>query len=71
MPAAMAEELDTGMLTLVCAATRGEISVGAIYTKNDLAKTKGAKVLHDCPYCGKEHVFNFSDAVLRPVPRIM
>jgi hypothetical protein len=63
----VAEELDTGMLTLICAATRGEISTGAIYTKDDLDRTRGAKVHRDCPFCGKAHVFNFSDAVLRPI----
>ena len=66
----MAEELGAGMLTLICQETSGEICSGAVYTKGDLDRTKGAKLHRDCPFCGKSHVFNFLDAVLRPVPRI-
>jgi hypothetical protein len=63
----MATEPPQGMLMLVCAATRGEISTGAVYTQEDLARTRRAKVHSYCPFCGEAHVFNFSDARLRPI----
>jgi hypothetical protein len=63
----MATEPPQGVLMLVCAATRGEISTGAVYTQEDLARTRRAKVHSYCPFCGEAHVFNFSDARLRPI----
>jgi len=56
-----------GMLTLICTATQGEISTGAIYNREDLARTRGASLLVHCPFCQKQHLFNFADAVLRPI----
>ena len=63
----MGEKLVAGILTLVCEETSEEISSGAVYTKKDLDRTRGAKVEAHCPFCGKSHVFCFSDAVLRPL----
>jgi hypothetical protein len=55
------------MLMLVCVATRGEISTGVVYTKDDLAQARRAKVHDNCPFGGEAHVFNFSNARLRPI----
>jgi hypothetical protein len=63
----MAEEPTRGTLTLICSATLGEISTGAVYSQEDWARARRAKLLVHCPFCGKEHLFNFSDAVLRPI----
>jgi hypothetical protein len=62
----MAEEPDIGMLTLVCVATGQEIDTGASYTRDDLARTRRAKLLLLCPFCRQSHLFNFSDARLKP-----
>ena len=63
----MDDELTEGILTLVCPATEGEISTGAIYTMHDLARASRAKVHLYCRFCKKSHVFEFSTALLRPV----
>src|ERR1700687_5858730 len=63
----MGKEPTRGMLMLVCVATRGEISPRAVYTKDDLARTRRAKLHVYCRFSGESHVFNFSDARLRPI----
>jgi hypothetical protein len=57
------------ILTLVCSRTGGEVSSGAIYTPADLERAKPAKLLLYCPYCRESHLFMFSDARLKPIPR--
>jgi hypothetical protein len=64
---AVAEEPMTGLLTLVCAATGGEVSTGVVYSNDDLCRAKRAKLLLRCPSCDTEHVFNFSGAYLKPI----
>ena len=52
---------------MICSATLGEISTGAVYTQEDCARARRARLLVHCPFCGEEHLFKFSDAVLRPI----
>ena len=63
----MTEEPATGILTLVCAATGAEVSTGVVYSQSDLQRTHRAQLYLDCPSCGIQHVFSFSDAYLKPV----
>jgi hypothetical protein len=60
------KELKSGMLTLVCVATGGEMAIGIRYSQDDLAKARQAKLLLRCPFCRQCHLFNFSDARLKP-----
>jgi hypothetical protein len=61
------EEPVTGILTLVCPATDAEISTGAVYSRDDLHRARRAQLLLRCPSCNIDHVFNFSDAYLKPI----
>jgi hypothetical protein len=65
----MGEEHAVGILTLVCAATGGEISSGAIYHSNDLKRARKARLHLRCRFCGKSHLFGFADARLGPIRR--
>jgi hypothetical protein len=56
-----------GRLTLICVETAKGINTGVIYTQDDLKRAKPAKLLLQCRHCGKSHIFNFSDARLRPI----
>src|ERR1700674_1413289 len=47
----MGMEPARGMLMLVCVATRGEISTGAVYTQDDLTRVRRAKLYVYCPFC--------------------
>jgi hypothetical protein len=62
----MVSEPTSGMLTLVCVKTAGEIAIGTRYSQDDLAKARHAKLLLRCPFCRQSHLFNFSDARLKP-----
>ena len=66
----MAEEPNTGILTLVCVATGQEIDTGVRYSRDDLTKTRRAKLLLRCPFCRRSHEFKFSDARLKAVHRL-
>jgi hypothetical protein len=63
----MKDQSPVGMLTLVCSATGGEINTGAIYHRDELRRGRKAQVLLRCSFCGKSHVFKFSDARLNPI----
>jgi len=61
----MMEKYRGGQLTLVCTETGKEINTGVVYTQDDLERARPAKLLLHCSYCGKRHVFKFSDARLK------
>jgi hypothetical protein len=63
---AMMEKYRGGELALVCTETGKEINTGVVYTQDDLERARPAKLLLRCRYCGKHHVFKFSDARLKP-----
>jgi hypothetical protein len=63
----MKENPTTGRLTLVCVETGREVDSGVVYTQKDLEWAKPAKLLLQCRYCGKSHIFKFSDARLKPI----
>lgn len=65
----MGEELNSGILALVCMATGREIGTGVRYSRDDLARVARAKLLLRCPFCRQSHLFNFSDARLQPGAR--
>ena len=54
-----------GRLALICLETGKEIDSGVVYTQHDLERAKAAKLLLHCRYCGKSHIFKFSDARLK------
>ena len=56
-----------GILMLVCTETGGEVSSGAVYRLDDLARARRAKLLDHCRHCGETHLFMFSDARLAPI----
>ena len=56
----------TGMLMLVCPISGAEIETHALYSIDDLQRAHAVRLLHYCPGCKEEHVFNFSDGRLRP-----
>jgi len=62
----MREKYPDCQLTLVCVQTGKEIDTGVVYTQDDLERAKPAKLLLHCRYCGKSHIFKFSDARLKP-----
>lgn len=57
----------TGVLTLVCMQTGREIDTRTPYTQDDLAKAEWVKLLLHCRFCRKTHLFNFSDARVKPI----
>lgn len=65
----MTKEPTSGWLTLVCPQTGKEIDTGVLYTQDDIERANPAKVLERCRYCGKSHIFRFSDARLKPARR--
>jgi len=60
-------EQATGLFTLVCARTGGEINTGAVYTRADLERVRDAKLMLHCKFCRETHLFCFADARLRPI----
>ncbi len=56
-----------GWLMLVCIETGKELDCGVKYTQDDLEYAQPAKLLLQCRYCGKTHIFKFSDARLKPI----
>lgn len=58
----------SGLLTLVCVKTGGEIDTHALYTRADLERVKSAKLNLHCKYCRQTHVFSFADGRLKPIP---
>ncbi len=52
---------------LVCIETGKELDCGVKYTQDDLEYAQPAKLLLQCRYCGKTHIFKFSDARLKPI----
>jgi hypothetical protein len=62
-------EASAGLLTLVCSETGGEISTGALYSRDDLQRVGDAKLMLYCKLCRKTHLFRFADARLKPVER--
>ncbi len=64
---AMKDKLPRGWLMLVCIETGKEIDCGVKYTQDDLDYAETAKLLLQCRYCGKTHIFKFSDARLKPI----
>ena len=63
----MKQNPTVGRLALVCVQTGKEIDTGVVYTRDDLERAKPAKLLERCRYCGKSHIFKFSDARLKPI----
>lgn len=57
----------SGLLTLICSKTGGEINSGALYTRADLERVRSAKLMLHCKFCGETHQFRFADARLRPI----
>jgi len=57
----------TGLLTLVCAKTGGEINTGALYARADLDRVRGAKLMLHCRFCRETHLFRFAEAHLKPI----
>ena len=64
---AMKDKPPRGWLMLVCIETGKEIDCGVKYTQDDLEYAKPAKLLLQCRYCGKTHIFKFSDARLKQI----
>jgi hypothetical protein len=60
-------EQATGLLTLVCAKTGGEINTGAVYSCADLDRVRDAKLMLHCRFCGETHLFRFAEARLKPI----
>ena len=63
---AMKDKPTRGWLMLVCIETGKEIDYGIKYTQDDLEYAEPAKLLLQCSYCSKTHIFKFSDARLKP-----
>ena len=63
----MKDKPTRGWLMLVCVETGKEIDCGIEYTQDDLEYAEPAKLLLQCRYCGKTHIFKFSDARLKPI----
>ena len=55
------------LVDAVCIETGKEIDCGVKYTQDDLEYAEPAKLLLQCRYCGKTHIFKFSDARLKPI----
>jgi hypothetical protein len=63
----MSEDPAYGILVLVCARTGTEINSHTPYTQEDLARVRPAKLLLRCRFCRQTHLFNFSEARLKPL----
>jgi len=63
----MGNDTADGILTLVCTRTGAEISTHTPYTQDDLSRVIKAKLLLRCSGCQQMHLFNFSDARLKPL----